>query len=140
MHSFINNKIISTIIQPSLWVLNRIVGGKNGNADSAKIIKESKVPALLIWGEKDAFVTEKISTAKQADGGNIRKYILSEKRHNPYNTVSAEDKLAELLEGMNKEFADENARKAYFSQFNFVAATEEDPYVMQATVDFIEKR
>jgi pimeloyl-ACP methyl ester carboxylesterase len=124
------NSLVVAIISPMLWLIHMIYGNKN----AAKAIVKSTTPAMIIWGEKDVAVDEKNSVAAIVDGQNITKVILPDKGHNPYNTVAAESKLAELVSAIgNKETSDD-----FFKNFDFSAATQEDEVVMQKTVDFIE--
>jgi hypothetical protein len=112
---------------------NRAAGSKN----AAKAIQKSGVPALLIWGENDKVVSKINSAACVAKGENISSVILPDKKHNPYNTVQAEQKLEELTSAFTKQFASDEEKANFFASFDYSAATQEDELVMQKTVDFI---
>ena len=65
--------------------------------------------------------------------------VYDDKGHNVYNTVAAQ----KLLEDLNAAFSPSRfktpqARKAYFENFDFKAATEEDEKVMSAIKFFID--
>ncbi len=61
--------------------------------------------------------------------------MLADKRHNPYNTVAAEARLASLTGAHN--FANGEEEKAYYASFDWQAVTEEDAEVMAAIDRFI---
>jgi pimeloyl-ACP methyl ester carboxylesterase len=129
------------LMMPSLALIAACKNTRTGSKNAAKALEKSKVPALLVWGEKDAVVNEKCSAACIASGDNVQKLIVPDRAHNVYNTVAAEGKLAELTNALTKvskgEFSGEQAI-SYFASFDYTAATEEDLDVMQKTVDFIE--
>lgn len=120
------------------WVrlINLIKFGFKGNLKASTAIKKSGVKALLIHGEMDNVVNLKNSAAVKCADKNAIKLILPDKRHNPYNTVPAEDKLAELTGG--NKFESEEQAKDFFENFDWKAATEEDEEVMKKIDGFIE--
>lgn len=120
------------------WVrlINLCKFGVKGNMSAAKAVKKSGVKALIIHGGKDGAVGFKNSAANRVRGGNVTTLLLPEKRHNPYNTVAAEDKLAELTG--KHDFASEEQAAAYFKNFDWKAVTEEDDEVMSKIDSFIK--
>ena len=128
-------KAYSYFVHFWLWLINLFKMGAKGNTKAVKALKKSGVKALLIQGEKDRAVPLKHSAAVKAKGDNVTKLILSEKRHNPYNTDAAEEKLLELSKKHN--FASEEEAKAYFAEFDWVQAVEEDEKVLKTVDDFI---
>lgn len=129
-------KWLAVLLRSSIYVANFFRFGAKGNTRASKAVAKSGAPALLIHGEKDAMVPLKNSAAAKATSSNVQKLILSDKRHNPYNTVAAENKLAELL---GADFNSEEEEAAFLKTFDWSAATEEDAEVMQTICDFIEK-
>lgn len=117
------------------WLIKLFKFGVRGNRSAVKAVEKSGVPALLIHGEKDGVVPLKHSAAKMAQGGNIQKLILKDKRHNPYNTVAAEQKLSEL--GGADRGGDAADGNNFFRNFDWSAATEEDAEVMGKIDEFI---
>ncbi|MGN0804562.1 MAG: alpha/beta hydrolase [Candidatus Coproplasma sp.] len=128
-------KLLAPLLHPFFFILNAF-RSTNGNAHSAKRIVQSGVKALIIHGAKDKTVPYKHSSANKANGGNVTKLILEDKRHNPYNTAEAEDKLKELSGG--KKFATEEESKEYFANFDWDKATEEDESVMAKIDEFVK--
>ena len=127
-------KLYSHLVRGWFYLFNLFKFGAKGNVKAHKAIEKSGVKTLLIHGEKDAVVPLKFSAAAKAVGANVEKIILPDKKHNPYNTVAAEDKLASLM-ALN---ADSAEGKAALASFDWTAATEEDGAVMEKIDSFIE--
>lgn len=131
------------ILKPfvAFWLF--VFGGRRGNANAAKIIVKSQTPALLIHGSLDVAVPRKNSAAfkaAKAKSANIKVITDVGKAHNPYNTAEAEKRLAALsgaLACAGKMTEDE--RKAFFSTFDYTAATEQDGRIMGEIAEFIAK-
>lgn len=130
-------KLFAPLVHGWIWLFNFFKFGAKGNTKAAKAVKKSGVKALLIHGEKDDVVVGyKNSAVNKVKGENVTTLLLPDKRHNPYNTVAAEDKLAELT-GAHK-FETEEQAKEYFKNFDWAAVTEEDEEVMSKIDDFIK--
>jgi len=127
-------KALASVLHPFLFMVNFFGFGAKGNVHADKALKKSGVKALLIHGEKDRTVPLKHSAASKAEGSNVTKLILSDKKHNPYNTVEAENKLASLL---SSNLQGEEG-KAFLAEFDWKAATEEDKEIMSNIDDFIQ--
>lgn len=117
-----------------LYVFNLFKFGVKGNTKAAKAVKRSGAEILLIHGEKDVTVGLKHSAANKVRGQNVTVKLLPEKRHNPYNTIAAEEKLREL----GKVFKSEEEERSFCDNFDWASATEEDAEVMLAIDEFIE--
>lgn len=126
-------RFLAVALHPFFYLGNIFRFGFKGNTHAATAVEKSGVKALLIHGEKDRTAPLKHSAAAKAEGGNISKLILADKKHNPYNTVAAERKLAELLSGRSGEEAEK-----YLESFDWKAATEEDSEVMSDIDRFIQ--
>lgn len=133
-------KLIAAYIYLFISITYCIKFNGKGNTNAAKCASNSGVPTLLIQGDKDYIVDKWIGAYYQASGDNITKYLAEGKAHNPYNTVAAEEKLAELSEAISKiNKMSEGEKYRYFESFDFKAATEEDEEVMQVIVDYLNK-
>lgn len=128
-------RLYAKILHANFWLINLFKFGAKGNLSAARTVEKSGVPALMIHGAKDGVVPLKHSAAQKAQGENITKLILNDKRHNPYNTVSAEAKLAELNNA--GEFENGVAEEEFYKNFDWSAATEEDLEVMEKIDEFI---
>ena len=110
-----------------------------GNTNAAKRASVNGSPTLLIQGDKDYVVDKSVAAYYEANGAHITKYLAEGKAHNPYNTVAAEEKLAELQTALaNCRKMSEGERYRFFEGFDFKAATEEDEEVMQVIANFLD--
>lgn len=133
-------KFMATILRPFWHIVNFFKFGFKGNVGAAKCASKNSTPTLIIHGENDNMVTLNNSAYKKAKGAHISKYLAKGKAHNPYNTLAAEKKLAELTANlMNAGKMTEEQKRVYFGNFDYAAATEEDKEVMQAIVNFLNK-
>lgn len=132
-----SNGFLAALVKFGVRFINFFKFGVKGNCNAVKAIEKSNTPALLVWGEKDNLIISRNSAACLAKGENITALIEKDKRHNPYNTVQAEAKLAEL--GSDKSELSDEQRAEFYKNFDYLAATEEDGRVMSAVVEFIER-
>ena len=111
-------KFLAGLLYPFLCI---VCGGES----SARAAENCSNRVLLIHGECDPLVSVENSAYGAANGKNIEKYLVKGKRHNPYNTSAAENKLSELAANLSAYKRGE-VSKSYFEDFDFAAATEED--------------
>lgn len=123
-------KLLAPLLHPFFFLLN-VFRSANGNTHAAKALKKSGVKTLLIHGEKDRTVPIKHSVAQKAQGENVTKLILADKKHNPYNTVEAEEYLAKLLSFDGKD-------ESFLVSYDWAKATQEDSKVMANIDNFIK--
>lgn len=133
------SKPFAAVLSPFWYLINFFKFGKRGNSSAVKCVENNSTPTLIIHGDKDAVVSRKHAVYYAAEGKHITKYLAEGKAHNPYNTVAAEAKLAELTRALQncKKMAKEE-REEFFKNFDYNAATEEDPSVMRVISDFLE--
>ncbi|MDE6373953.1 MAG: alpha/beta hydrolase, partial [Clostridia bacterium] len=129
-------RFYAPLIHGWLCIINFFKLGAKGNTKADRAVKSSGVKTLIIHGEKDKAVGYKNSAANKVQGDDVSCVLLPDKGHNPYNTVSAETKLAELTG--KHDFADEAEAAEYFTAFDWKAVTEEDADVMRIIDEFIE--
>lgn len=101
--------------------------------NAVKSLNHSQTKALLIHGTDDRTVPLELAAVSCKTGEDVEKLILKGKGHNPYNTVEAEQKLAQLAVALN----DKNTPPSFFEEFDFKAATEEDKEVMDKIIAFL---
>lgn len=116
---------------PFWWLINLFIFGKNGNLNAAKCADKSGTPTLIIHGGIDGVVSPLNAAYYRANGENVTKFLAEGKAHNPYNTVTAEQKLKELSYLLS--------RKESLDGFDFQAATEEDEEVMKIMCKFLSE-
>ena len=134
MHSTLKKhmpKFLADLLYPFLCV---VCGGES----SARAAENCSAKVLLIHGECDPLVSVANSAYGAAQGENIEKYLAKGKRHNPYNTVNAENKLAELASNLSA-YKRGAVPKSFFADFDFAAATEEDAGVMGEIARFLAR-
>lgn len=122
-------KFLANMVYP---VLCQVCGGES----SAEAAENCSCPVLLIHGGEDNFVTVQDSAYGAAKGGNVKKFLAEGKRHNPYNTAAAEEKLSSLSKAL-ASYRRGELGKEFFEQFDFAAATEEDEAVMGEIARFL---
>lgn len=124
-------KLLAPVLHPFFFLLNAF-RSVNGNTHAAKALKKSGVKTLLIHGERDRTVPKKHSALAKAQGDNVTKLLLADKKHNPYNTVAAEECLSKLISfsGDGEEF---------YKNFDWAKATEEDDKIMSNIDSFIKE-
>lgn len=125
------SKSFAAVLRPFWWLINLFRYGAKGNASAARSAEKNGAPTLLIHGDADKIVNSSKAAYYKAEGENITKLLARGKAHNPYNTVNAEKLLAELSARLRRGEKD-------FSEFDFVAVTEEDEEVMSEIARFIE--
>ena len=125
------SKPFAAILCPFWWIINFLLYGVKGNLNAVKCAAESQTPVLIIHGDSDKVVAAGNAVYCKANGDNITKFSAQGKAHNPYNTIAAEAKLAELLSSIKNGVTD-------FSDFDFYAATEEDEGVMRVMAEFLK--
>lgn len=125
------SKPFAAILYPFWWIINFLLYGVKGNLNAVKCAAESQTPVLIIHGDSDKVVAAGNAVYCKANGDNITKFSAQGKAHNPYNTIAAEAKLAELLSSIKNGVTD-------FSDFDFYAATEEDEGVMRVMAEFLK--
>ena len=131
-------KLLAAILCPFIAVVDFLHFGTKSNINAAKCASRSGTPTLLIQGDKDTIVPINKSAYAHATGNNIEKYMAADKSHNPYNTVMAQQMIIELSANLSKVRKMTDEQKKYFSEFDFVAATEEDEAVMGKAVAFMQ--
>lgn len=132
------SKPFAAMLRPFWYLINLLKFGAKGNKNAAKCAVNNGTPTLLIHGDNDTIVNRYKAVFYCADGENITKYLAEGKAHNPYNTLNAEKKLAELSSSLTRAAKmTEDERKRFFGNFDFKAATEEDAEVMGKIVDFL---
>lgn len=130
-------RVLAAILRPCWWLIYLLKYGAKGNANAAKRAQKNGTPTLLIHGDSDKIVSYSKAVFYKADGEHIEKLLCKGKKHNPYNTQNAERLLAELSANLSKASKLTEKVKEYFSEFDFIAATEEDKEVMTEIAEFI---
>ena len=130
---------MASLCRPMWWLINFLRFGVHGNANAVKRIQKSSTPAFLAYGSRDKTVRVENTPALTDRGSFIQSKIYDDKGHNVYNTAHAQKLVDDLNAALSpSRFRSAEARKAYFANFDFKAATEEDDNVMNAIKFFID--
>ena len=113
------------------------LGSKNNSA--AECARYANAPVLLIQGDGDKVCPKESAAFYAAAGPNIQKILAEGKGHNPYNTVEAEQELSKLSKKLAEAQKTKRADRAFFKNFDFSAATQEDEGIMQSILNFLEQ-
>ena len=133
-------KFIAALLCPFLAVADFFKFGSKSNRNAPKLSDKSGTPVLHVYGDSDTIVPLKNSAYAKSKGKNAQKLLVEDRAHNPYNSVEAQKKTAELfakLSTVRKMSVEE--REEYFKNFDFAAATEEDAEVMSKIVQFLNQ-
>lgn len=131
-------KFIAGLLCPFLAVADFFKFGCKSNLNAPKLADKSGTPVLHIHGDGDKIVPLKDSAYAKSKGKNAQKLLVEGRAHNPYNSVKAQEKTAELfakLSSARKMSSEE--RDNYFNNFPFAEATEEDLAVMGRITQFL---
>lgn len=132
--------LLASILKPFWWLANLCIFGIKGNSNAAKCATELNIPVLLVHGDCDKIVNPGNAVINKASGKHISKLIAKGKAHNPYNTLEAEAKLCELSSALARvRKMTEDEKTAYFSNFDFNAATLEDEEIMLKISEFLSE-
>lgn len=119
------NKILPVFRKTYLW----FNFGSDANISSYKIAEKINIPTLVIFGEKDAFIT-----ARPFKNPNIKTIVYKNKAHNPYNTEQAEKYLNDCVIELNKA----EDKKEFLKTVDYKKITEEDDSVMNDIFKFLK--
>ena len=130
---------LAGLCRPMWYVINFLRFGARGNSNASGCIERSGIPAFLAYGAKDKTVRSENCPAVTAHAPLIQSHVYDDKGHNVYATVRAQ----KLIDDLNAAFSSSRfrtaaQRKAFFENFDFKAATEEDDAVMNQIRFFID--
>lgn len=132
-------------LKPFITAINFIKFGMSGIKNTLDILKDTKVPVLLLHGDADKSVTLKNSLVKDIlkEKDNITIKIYKDRFHNVYQTKESEEylnttfgKLSELSKKYKGKIPEEEANKIY-DNIDYKKMTEEDKEVMGTIVEFL---
>lgn len=131
-------KLIAATLCPFIALVDFFKFGSKANMNAPKLADKSKTPVLHVQGDKDSIVPLKNSAYAKSKGENAQKLLVEGRAHNPYNSMEAQQKMAELFAKLSSaKKMSEVERDNYFHSFDFAAATEEDLEVMSKIVQFV---
>lgn len=134
-------------LKPFYKLANRLKFGRAANRKTSDILKEAKVPVLLLHGEEDRIVSLENSAAIRFSGWNatplVKGILYPGKFHNVYQSLESEQYLGETfakITAVEKRFKGKlppEEKEALYGAIDFRKMTEEDPEVMDFLSDFL---
>ena len=141
-------KINFSFLKPFITMVNFLTFGKNGIKNTSKVLKDTKIPVLLMHGKLDKTApieNSPIQTKEIEINNNIETIVYENRFHNVYQTKESEEYLNDTfgsLSKINKEYkgkpAEDEINKIY-KNIDYKKMTEEDEEVMNTIIRFLEK-
>ncbi len=135
---------IMKLFRRQVFAVEQRANPEYANINGVETLKNSDVPALLIYSDNDAVVRREQNydiLEKELRGRkNTVFHLESEKGHNPHYTRDAVALLAEYSQALAKagEFADEEEKAKFRNSFDWDGMTEQDEAVWKVILDFFE--
>ncbi len=130
----------AAILKPFIAFVGFFIGGSKSNLSAVKCCNQSTIPNYILYGDKDDVVTEKATAFYGCKGEHVQKTLYKGKRHNPYLTFEAEERLANLnLIAEQVKNLPQDEQKQAFKQLDFMKMCEQEAPIMDAACEFIVK-
>ena len=139
-------KINFSFLKPFLTLVNLFTFGKCGIKNTTDILKDTKIPVLLLHGESDKTVSLKnslVSNKEVLDNNNIKIISYKNRFHNVYQTKESEEYLnsvfGEITE-LGKKYKGkelEEKTEPIYKNIDYKKITEEDEEVLHTIIKFI---
>lgn len=138
-----------SFLKPFITTINFLTFGKKAIKNTIDILKDTKVPVLLLHGDADTsvYIENSLAANKKIakDNSNIKQIIYKERFHNIYQTKESEEYLNTTFGGiseLNKKYKgkppEEEINKIY-DKIDYKRMTEEDEEVMNMIIKFLEE-
>ena len=141
-------KMNFSFLKPFITIVNFLTFGIKGVKNTINVLKETKIPVLLLHGELDKTApleNSPISNKGIESNNNIKTIVYEGRFHNVYQTKESEEYL-------NKTFGDiseltkkykgnlpENEINKIYDNIDYKKITEEDEEVMNTIIKFLEE-
>lgn len=139
-------KINFNFLKPFLTLVNLFTFGSRGIKNTTDILKDTKVPVLLLHGESDKTVSLKnslVSNKEILENNNIKAISYKDRYHNVYQTKESEEYLNNVfgeIADLNKKYKGkelEDKAAPIYKNIDYKKITEEDEEVMNTIIDFL---
>lgn len=138
-----------SFLKPFITIINFITFGKKATKNTIGILKDTKVPVLLLHGDADksVYIENSLVNNKEisSNNKNIKQIVYEGRFHNIYQTKESEEYLNNTfgtLSELNKKYKgkppEEEINKIY-DNIDYKKMTEEDEEVMNMIIKFLEK-
>ena len=134
-------------LKPYFRLVRRIHYGRQALRPCSDILRETTVPTLLFHGEDDPIIPVEYSIVHPLtkeplpDSSPVKTVLLPGKKHQVFRTIAAETELDEFfkrLKNVEKNPQYTELKKDFGKWVNLEKLNEEDPEVIQQTVDFLK--
>lgn len=141
-------KMNFTFLKPFITIVNFLTFGIKGVKNTVNVLKETKIPVLLLHGELDKTApleNSPISNKEIKSNNNIKTIVYEGRLHNVYQTKESEEYL-------NKTFGDiseltkrykgnppQNEINKIYDSIDYKKITEEDEEVIHTIISFLNE-
>lgn len=141
-------KINFSFLKPFITTVNFLTFGTKGVKNTVDVLKNTKVPVLLLHGELDATAplgNSPISNKEIQEKDNIKTIVYEGRFHNVYQTKESEEYLNNTfgsLTELNKKYkgkAPQSEINKIYDNIDYKKITEEDSDVMNTIIKFLEE-
>lgn len=143
-------KINFAFLKPFITIINFLTFGKKATKNTINILKDTKVPVLLLHGDLDTsvYIENSLVINKEIakNNSNIKQIVYKGRFHNIYQTKESEQylndtfgKLSELSKKYKGKIPEEESNKIY-DNIDYKKMTEEDKEVMNTIIKFLEEQ
>lgn len=143
-------KMNFNFLKPFITIINFLTFGKKATVNTNSILKNAKVPVLLLQGDSDTYVYMENSLVANKEiaksNSNIKQIVYKGRFHNVYQTKESEEYLNATFGGLselNKKYKgkppEEDINKIY-DRIDYKKMTEEDEEVMNMIIKFLEEK
>lgn len=138
-----------SFLKPFVTTINFLTFGKKATKNTINILKDTKVPVLLLHGDADTsvYIENSLVINKEIseNNSNIKQIVYEGRFHNIYQTKESEEYLNTTfgnLSKLNKKYKGkppkEEINKIY-DNIDYKKMTEEDEEIMNMIVEFLEE-
>ena len=136
-----------SFLKPFITIISFLTFGAKGIKKSSKILKDTKVPVLLLHGSSDktaSLENSPISDKELKEKSNLKTIVYEGKFHNVYQTKESEEYLNNTfgaLSEINKKYKGKPPVEKIdelYNSIDYKKITEEDEDVMNTIISFLE--
>lgn len=140
-------KLNCAFLKPFITIVNFLTFGAKGIKNTVDVIKDTRIPTLLLHGELDKTApleNSPISSKGIELNSNIKTIIYEGRFHNVYQTKESEEYLNNTfgkISEINKKYKGnppENEIDKIYNDIDYKKITEEDEEVMNTIIKFLE--
>lgn len=142
-------KMNCSFLKPFITIVNFFTFGKKGIKNTSTVLKDTKIPVLLLHGELDKTAPLENSPISDKDliegNSNIKTIVYEGRFHNVYQTKESEEYLNNTfgnISELNKKYKGkppEDEINKIYNNIDYKKITKEDEKVMNTIIKFLEE-